>query len=296
MSDYASIDSMEQFLGKLLTAENGARFSKPRVFTRGNERIGEFLFYMGPFQLVFQATVDKGNLTGGISNIAPALRERRVIMLRNFSTFTPGFTYLNGQEKNSSNPICLCLTETVPLLEMGPRFEEKEEILVSWFGICIDGKVLLPTHWTKEQAQAERKRMTERQNLLRNIQNNGEDVMSFIGMESDRIHAEVRKSLEEDGLFTKTRTYMMQSGWEPNCYKVLAEITGVEKLMNDYTNEWVYYLELATQHGLFRVLINPSDLLGEPKMGRRFEGTVRFYGRIVPNQLRMEEEWRYFYG
>lgn len=72
----------------------------------------------------------------------------------------------------------------------------------------------------------------------------------------------------------------MPCGIECDQYSVIGEITGIELSANRITKEEVYDLTLDCNDMIFHVVINRQDLLGEPKVGRRFKGQVWMQGTV----------------
>jgi len=67
---------------------------------------------------------------------------------------------------------------------------------------------------------------------------------------------------------------------ECDLYSVIGEIVNISKQKNDLTDEEVYILTLDCNSLIFDVGINAKDLLGEPRIGRRFKGPIWLQGYV----------------
>ena len=72
----------------------------------------------------------------------------------------------------------------------------------------------------------------------------------------------------------------MPYGVECDLYSILGEIEDFELVENSLTGEEVYVITLNCNELLFDIAINKQDILGEPKIGRRFKGSVWLQGKI----------------
>ena len=52
-------------------------------------------------------------------------------------------------------------------------------------------------------------------------------------------------------------------------------------VINSYTKEEIYDLDLICNDITFRLCINKEDLLGEPLPGRRFKGNIWMQGKVT---------------
>ena len=72
----------------------------------------------------------------------------------------------------------------------------------------------------------------------------------------------------------------MPCGVECDQYSVIGNILDVEVKQNRITKEDVYCLKLDCNDVTFTVAINKKDLLGEPRVGRRFKGQIWMQGTL----------------
>ena len=83
--------------------------------------------------------------------------------------------------------------------------------------------------------------------------------------------------MKED-LYSIVDSSFMPSGIECDQYSVIGEIRKIEEKKNQITKEIVYDLTLECSDMIFHVGIAKIDLIGEPKIGRRFKGQIWMQG------------------
>ena len=130
--------------------------------------------------------------------------------------------------------------------------------------------------------------------MLMEAQEGSFGAMEALKNEDEWGDQEVLDRLKTEDALSIYDGFLYPSERDENCFALLGDIQNVEKLMNPLSEEWVYYLELNVLGQLLRVLINPCDLTGEPKVGRRFMGKVRFYGRLDPARIILEDNRNFF--
>ena len=52
------------------------------------------------------------------------------------------------------------------------------------------------------------------------------------------------------------------------------------RLINKYTNETIYAMNIECNDIVFDICINEKDLIGEPQIGRRFKGKIWMQGSL----------------
>ena len=72
----------------------------------------------------------------------------------------------------------------------------------------------------------------------------------------------------------------MPFGIESDQYTILGEILDFARLINKYTNETIYAMNIECNDIVFDICINEKDLLGEPAIGRRFKGNIWMQGSL----------------
>ena len=86
--------------------------------------------------------------------------------------------------------------------------------------------------------------------------------------------------IQHEYLYSIVDTCFMPTGMECDQYSIIGDILEVNKLHNTLTNEAMWQFLIECNDVQFGVLINQSDLLGEPTVGRRFKGDVWLQGCV----------------
>lgn len=149
---------------------------------------------------------------------------------------------------------------------------------VNLSAFSIDGKVLLPIKKTEIQIEKEKVASRNRNSLLEAAKNGDEDAMESLTIEDIDLYSQAsRRALQED-IYSIVETSFMPSGVECDHYSIVGEIIEFSVKKNTITGEEIYDLMLECNDLQFRVAINKLDLLGEPKIGRRFKGRIWMQG------------------
>ena len=146
--------------------------------------------------------------------------------------------------------------------------------------LSTEGKILLPINKTQRQTRNIQKNSTDRNHLIAAAREGDEDAIENLTLEDMDTYSMLSKRIMNEDVLSIVDTYFMPYGIESDQYSVLAEIVDYSIVMNQYTNEKVYLLELLCNDLEFSLCINQKDLLGEPEIGRRFKGNIWMQGHI----------------
>ncbi len=83
-----------------------------------------------------------------------------------------------------------------------------------------------------------------------------------------------------EDIFSLIETSIIPCGVECEMYRVVGTIDGFKKIVNRYTKEIVYVLNLKCNEYNITLGINEKDLIGVPENGRRFRGDVWLQGLL----------------
>ncbi len=149
-------------------------------------------------------------------------------------------------------------------------------------GLSVEGTIILPIKKDPIQVDAQRQKQKRREEMIESIQSE-EEAQAFwekITKEDFEEYTMLHKKALETDILTIVDTYFIPFGMECDKYSVLGEITEVVKTQNDGTKEVVYQMSVLCNDIEFDVCINETDLLGEPKVGRRFKGVIWAQGNL----------------
>lgn len=153
-------------------------------------------------------------------------------------------------------------------------------------GLSISGTILMPIQKNEDQKQRVKRETANRNNLLAAARKGDEDAIETLTLEDMDMYSMISKRIQKEDVFSLVDTYFMPYGVECDQYSVLGEIMKVDLVTNQITGEEIYLLKICCNELTFDVSINIMDLFGEPKVGRRFKGSLWLQGHInFPDQL-----------
>lgn len=152
---------------------------------------------------------------------------------------------------------------------------------VNLVGLAMEGKVLLPLHKTRKQIEMAKVATKNRNTLLEAAKNGDEDAMESLTVEDIDMYSQISRRAMKEDIYSIVDSSFMPSGIECDQYAVVGEIIKVESKENNVTGEEVYDLTLDCSDMIFHVGIGKKDLLGEPRVGRRFKGQIWMQGVVA---------------
>ena len=113
-------------------------------------------------------------------------------------------------------------------------------------------------------------------NLDKNFPNNYYDNFQ----QNDFLYRNVVERYKKEDLFSIVESSIVPYGIECDKYLIVANILNVSIIQNRFTKENVYDIKVETLGLEFNIAINQKDLIGEPKVGRRFRGVIWLMGEV----------------
>lgn len=170
-------------------------------------------------------------------------------------------------------------------LENGFEYRERKQdrasrkvASVNLTGLAMEGKILLPLHKTRKQIEMAKVAARDRNSLLEAAKNGDEDAMETLTIEDIDMYSQISKRVMKEDIYSIVDSCFMPCGIECDQYSVIGEIVGIETKENRVTGEPVYDLTLSCNDMVFHVGVAARDLVGEPKLGRRFKGQIWMQG------------------
>ena len=147
-------------------------------------------------------------------------------------------------------------------------------------GLSTNGTVLLPILKNEDQKEKVKKDTANRNNLIAAARQGDEEAIETLTLEDMDMYTTISRRIRKEDVFSMVDTYFMPYGMECDQYSILGEIMDLRLVKNDITGEEIYLLKICCNELTFDVAINIIDLLGEPKIGRRFKGNIWLQGKI----------------
>ena len=147
-------------------------------------------------------------------------------------------------------------------------------------GLADEGRILLPVLKDKEAVKVEKETSKNRSSLIAAARNGDEEAMESLTMEDMDTYSMISQRIVTDDIFSIVDSYFMPYGIECDQYSIMGEILDFMTFKNIITGEEICQLTLDCNDMQFDVCINKNDLLGEPKIGRRFKGIIWLQGQL----------------
>lgn len=151
---------------------------------------------------------------------------------------------------------------------------------VRFAGLSINGTIMLPIKKNAKEKALAKKAINDRTQRIVAARNGDEEALESLTLEDIDTYSTVSKRLLKEDIFSIVDTYFMPYGVECDQYSILGEIEDCRIVNNYYSDETVYVMKINCNDMIFDICINSEDLLGEPKKGRRFKGTMWLQGHI----------------
>lgn len=145
-------------------------------------------------------------------------------------------------------------------------------------GLSVKGKILLPIQKTTAQIEQLKIAANTRFRLLEAAKNGDAEAIDTLTVEDIDLYSQATRRVEKEDLYSIIDTCFMPSGIECDQYSIIGYIKEMDKKENCFTGEMIYDFTVEACDLTFHVGINEKDLIGEPKIGRRFKGQIWMQG------------------
>lgn len=148
-------------------------------------------------------------------------------------------------------------------------------------GLSTEGKILLPI---LQKEKKEKKPVTgenrDRNQLIAQAREGNEEAIESLTLEDMDTYSSLSRRVVKEDILSIVKSTFMPFGIESDQYSIIGEIVDMAKETNCITQEEIYCLKLNCNDLIFDICINKNDLLGEPKVGRRFKGNIWMQGSV----------------
>jgi hypothetical protein len=147
--------------------------------------------------------------------------------------------------------------------------------------LSLEGRTLLPIEKDEVQVRNITAETKYRNNLIAEAKKGNQDAIDSLTIDDIDTYAMVSRRAKKEDIYSIVDTSFIPFGSESDNYSIIATIQECNLIVNSYTKEEIYDLQLCCNDIFFRVCINKQDLLGEPAIGRRFKGNIWMQGNIA---------------
>lgn len=160
------------------------------------------------------------------------------------------------------------------------RFPNKLSAEVGLSGLALDGKIIFPAKEYDEYNSTYNKMMQDKIRLITEAQNGDETAMENLTIDEMNEYTKLSKRIMTEDVLSIVNTSFMPYGMQCDRYTVIGKILDIEVCTNRITKEKIYNMTLECNEIIFNIAINEIDLIGQPKVGRRFKGNIWLQGVI----------------
>jgi len=151
--------------------------------------------------------------------------------------------------------------------------------------LSVKGTIVLPVAKSSQQKRAIREKYNDRNRLISAARQGNEAAIESLTLGDMDTYTTISKKIKTEDVYSLVDSFFMPYGVECDQYSVLGEILEYKTLANRLTKETLYVMRINCNGLEFDVCINAVDLMGEPRVGRRFKGNIWMQGIInYPNK------------
>ncbi len=146
--------------------------------------------------------------------------------------------------------------------------------------LSLEGRILLPIQMDEVQVRNISAETKHRNNLIAEAKKGNQEAIDSLTIDDIDTYAMVSRRAKKEDIYSIVDTSFIPFGSESDNYSVIATIVESNIIVNSYTKEELYDLQLVCNDITIRLCINKHDLIGEPAIGRRFKGNIWMQGAI----------------
>lgn len=155
-----------------------------------------------------------------------------------------------------------------------------QNVPITLSALSLEGRILLPIVKDEIQVKNLSAEKINRSNLIAEAKKGNQDAIDSLTLDDIDTYAMVSRRAKKEDIYSIVDTCFIPFGSKSDNYSIIANIVDSRLVVNSYTKEEVYDLDLICNDITFRLCINKEDLLGEPLPGRRFKGNIWMQGKI----------------
>lgn len=146
--------------------------------------------------------------------------------------------------------------------------------------LSTEGKILLPMEKRERREQGKDYSGRERTRLIAEAREGNEEAIENLTVEDMDMYSILSKRVQYEDILSIVNSCFMPYGIESDQYAIIGEILSFAIHQNSRTKEAVYCIKVLCNDIIFDVGISEKDLMGEPKIGRRFKGSIWMQGSV----------------
>ncbi len=146
--------------------------------------------------------------------------------------------------------------------------------------LSAEGKILLPIIQKNAKKDNADYKYNKRNHLIAQAREGDEDAIESLTLEDMDTYSTLSRRIMHEDVLSIVANCFMPYGIESDQYSIVGDILEISLLENIITKESIYSMKIECNDLIFDICINKNDLLGEPKVGRRFKGNIWMQGSL----------------
>ncbi len=151
---------------------------------------------------------------------------------------------------------------------------------VGLVAMSLSGRVLMPIKKEESYDVLSDELYRYRGEVLKEAKKGNQEAIDAMAIDEMNEYNRICKRMVTEDILSIVDTSIMPYGIECDKYQIIGEIKDIVEDKNSISDEEVFELLIGCNDIDITLLINKKDLMGIPKIGRRFKGVVWLQGRI----------------
>lgn len=151
---------------------------------------------------------------------------------------------------------------------------------VGLVAMSLSGRVLMPIKKDESYDELSDELYRYRGEVLKEAKKGSQEAIDAMAIDEMNEYNRICKRVVTEDILSIVDTSIMPYGIECDKYQIIGEIKDIVEDKNSISDEEVLEMLIGCNDIDITLLINKKDLLGIPKIGRRFKGVVWLQGRI----------------
>lgn len=173
------------------------------------------------------------------------------------------------------------LQNTINYLEHKTIYDKANRIMpVSLAGLSLEGKVILGVNTDEQMLRNQAAETKQRNQLIAEARKGNQEAIDSLTIDDIDMYAMISRRARYEDVYSIVDNSFIPYGSESDNYSIIGTILDCNLLKNSYTNEEIYDMQISCNELIYHICINKLDLLGEPKVGRRFKGNIWMQGKM----------------
>ena len=155
-----------------------------------------------------------------------------------------------------------------------------EEAPICLSGLSVQGSVLIPLART-QPGDGEKKMQSAARRHREAAENGDPEALAAMAMQDLLLFNMItHRIMDGEDVLSVVETSFMPFSTASDQYLVLGDILDCKEQYNQLSGEKIWQLTVLCNSKMIDICINAEDLMGEPKPGRRFRGTIWLQGQL----------------